>query len=255
MPAYKMFGTGPIKVLALHNWFCDSSIYEPLLPYLDPKKFSFLFLDLRGYGVAKDFKGSYTLDEAVKDALSLVHTQGWKDFHLVGHSMGSFLAQKIAFEHKARIKSVVALSPVPASGSPKSPELLTFLEEAALHCDKNAFECIHSLDNRRCSDYIAESMVQKWRHVSLPEARLSYLHMISYSNFSTKVQGLTTPMLVLFGEQSPEEGENTLKTTFVKWYPNLKIRPFQNAGHFLLQESPLHTASVISKFLEENQAV
>lgn len=251
MPAYKMFGTGPIKVLALHNWFCDSSIYEPLLPYLDPKVFSFLFLDLRGYGVAKDFKGDYSLDEGVRDALSLVQSQNWKEFHLIGHSMGSFLAQKIAIEHKARIKSLIALSPIAASGSPKSPELLTFLEEAALHCDKNAFECIHSLHNRRCSNYIAQSMVQKWRNVSVAEARLSYLHMLSSYNFANKVQGLTTPMLVLFGEHSPEEDEESLKSTFLKWYPNLTITPCQNAGHFLLQESPMHMASVISQFLEK----
>jgi pimeloyl-ACP methyl ester carboxylesterase len=249
MPSYKKFGSGPINILALHGWFCDSSVYEPLLPYLDPNIFTFLFLDLRGYGVAKDFKGEYTLDEGVRDALSLIQSQGWKDFHLVGHAMGSLVAQKIALEHTARVKSLTALSPVPASGSPKTPELLTFLEDAAVHCDKSAFECIHSLHNRRCSDYIVESMVKKWRNSSLTEARLAYLHMLCSTNFSQKAQGLSIPILALFGEQSPEEGEDLIRDTFFKWYPNLKIDSCRHSAHFLLQESPLYVATKLSKFL------
>ncbi len=47
---YKLIGTGTEKVLALHNWFCDSTSYDPVLPYLDTEKYTYLFMDARGYG-------------------------------------------------------------------------------------------------------------------------------------------------------------------------------------------------------------
>lgn len=248
MPAYKMFGSGPIKVLALHNWFCDSSIYEPLLPYLDPSLFTFLFMDLRGYGVAKELKGDYSLDEGIRDALGLLDSQGWKEFHLVGHSMGSLLAQKIALEYTQRVKSLVAIAPIPASGSPKTPELLTFLEEAAIYNDTHALECIHALTNRRFSPYIAQNMIQKWRSISTSEARLAYLHMVCKTDFSHKVQGLKTPILAIFGEHDIEDGQADIHQTFLKWYPNTKFETCKHTGHFLMQETPIHLASLITHF-------
>jgi len=249
MPAYKIFGSGPKKALAFHSWFCDSSSYEPLLPYIDPSEFTFLFMDLRGYGVAKDIKGDYSVDESVRDAIGLVQSQNWNNFHIVGQSMGSLIAQKIALEYTGRVKSVTGLSPIPASGSPKTPELLTFLEEAAIASDANALECIHSLTNRRYSDYIAERMVNKWRSVSVSEARLAYLHMLCHTNFSSKVQGLKTPFLTVFGEHSSENEEALLRETFLKWYPNVKVETCKNVGHFLVQETPVHLASLITRFI------
>ncbi len=249
MAGYKIFGSGPNKVLALHNWFCDSSSYEPLLPYLDPALFTFLFMDLRGYGVAKETKGTYTLDESVRDALGLVQSQGWKDFHIVGHSMGSLLAQKIALENTSRIKSLVAIAPVPASGAPRTPELLTFLEEAAISSDNHALECVHALTNRRFSPYIAEMMIKKWRAISTSEARLAYLHMVCHTDFSHKVQGLKTPILAIFGEHDIEDRQDSIHQTFLKWYPNTRFETCKHAGHFLMQETPIHLASLITHFI------
>ncbi len=249
MPAYKKFGSGPNKVLALHNWFSDSSCYEPLLPYLDPSVFSLLFMDFRGYGVAKDFKGDYSLDEGVRDALALVQSQNWKEFHILGHAMGSFVAQKIALEHNPRVQSIIALNPIPPSGSPKTPELLMFLEQAAVSCDNGAAECIHALTNRRYSSYIVDSMVKKWRSVSTSEARLAYLHMLCESNFAHKIQNAKTPLLAVFGEHDIESPEDSLHQTFLSKYLNTKFEVCKDSGHFLLQETPVKTAGLITRFI------
>src|SRR3990167_5518359 len=153
MTRYKSFGSGPEKVLVLHNWFCDNSVYAPILPYLDPERYTFLFMDLRGYGSAKNITGKYSLEETIEDSLQLIRSLQWKKFHIISHSMSGMIAQKLAYEIPEQVQSVIGINPIPACGAKKTPELMTFLEGAAIHGGPGALECIHALTNRQYSHY------------------------------------------------------------------------------------------------------
>ena len=155
MSRYKSFGSGPEKILVMHNWFSDNSAYAPMLPYLDPERFTFVFMDLRGYGDAKELSGKYSLQEVIDDAIQAANSLQWTTFHVMGHSMSGMVAQKLALDYPTRIKSIIGITPVPPSGARRTPELITFLEGAALDKNAGALECIHVLTNRRYSEYIA----------------------------------------------------------------------------------------------------
>ena len=254
LAGHKLIGSGKEKVLVLHNWFCDSSSYDPLLPYLDIEKFTYLFMDLRGYGRSKDLQGEYSVQEASQDAVALVNSLSWNQFHIVGHSMSGMIAQKIALDNSTRVKSVVAITPVPACGSPKPVEIMNFLEEAALSNDDNAIECANLLTGRRFSNFVARNMVSHWRSCSSSKARIEYLHMFSNTDFSSSANGLQTPMLVIYGEFDIEgiEAEASIRNTFLKWYPNAKMECCKGSGHFPTQETPIYLASIIEKFLSDH---
>ena len=163
--------------------------------------------------------------------------------------MSSMIAQKIAVDYTARIQSLISITPIPASGAPRSLELFTFLEEAALHGGEGAVECIHVLTNRRYSDFIAQKILEQWHSCSHAKARLSYLHMFSHTDFSKKAEGLITPMLVLLGDQDAQEQEMLLHKSFLQDYPNVQVDTCKQAGHFPVQETPLYLASRITHFL------
>ncbi len=64
MPAeigFTTYGEGPTRVLVLHDWFCDHSSWEGALPYLTPGRFTYAFVDLRGYGASKKIESDCTL--------------------------------------------------------------------------------------------------------------------------------------------------------------------------------------------------
>jgi pimeloyl-ACP methyl ester carboxylesterase len=246
---YKIFGSGYEKVLVMHNWFGDSSSYELMLPHLDAKRFTYLFMDLRGYGLSKSIHGKYTVEEASKDALNLIHSLGWKHFHVVGHSMSGMIAQKIGLDASSMVKSIVAITPVPACGTPKPPELMAFLEDAALSNDEKAIECVHLLTRHQHSDEFVRKIVNSWRKCSTPEARIAYLHMFSNTDFSDSVKRLKTPMLVIYGEYDFEDEEALMRRTFLEWYPNAQLECCKNAGHFPMLEAPVPLAGTIEKFL------
>ena len=248
---YKILGSGKEKVLVMHNWFCDSSSYDPMLPYIDTEKFTYVFVDLRGYGRSTELVGVYSVQEASDDVIALVNSFHWGQFHLVGHSMSGMIAQKIALDHFSRVKSLVAITPVPACGMPQTPELMLFLEEAARFKDENAIECVHLSTSRRYSHYAVQKMVKDWRRCSTIQSRLGYLHMYSNTDFSESVKGLTTPMLVIFAEYDFEGYEAFLKATFLSWYPNAQMECCQGSGHFPMQETPIYLASRMEYFFSQ----
>ena len=69
--AHEVTGTGPDKVIVLHDWLGDRRNYDDARPYLDMQSFTFAFADLRGYGGSVKMKGMFTSDEAAGDVLRL----------------------------------------------------------------------------------------------------------------------------------------------------------------------------------------
>ncbi|MDB5638987.1 MAG: hypothetical protein JWP51_3895, partial [Bradyrhizobium sp.] len=115
---HKAIGNGPTKVVVIHGWFWDHRVCTPIFDCLDTVSYTYAFLDIRGYGNSRHISGEYTIGEVAADAIALAEELGWREFHVVGHSMGGKAAQKVAMDAAARVKSVVAVTPVPASALP-----------------------------------------------------------------------------------------------------------------------------------------
>src|SRR5260370_14524032 len=110
---HKTIGNGPTKVVVIHGWFWDHRVFMPIFDCLDADRYTFVFLDIRGYGNSRNVSGSFTIGEVAADAIALADQLGWREFHVVGHSMGGKATQKIAVDARARVQSVVAVTPVP----------------------------------------------------------------------------------------------------------------------------------------------
>ena len=115
---HTIIGNGEHKVMVLHGWFGDYAVFEPIFNSLDKGKFTYTFLDYRGYGKSKDRSGNYSMKEIASDAIELANTLGWDKFHLIGHSMGGMAMQRVILDidDRSRIRSAVGIDPVPASG-------------------------------------------------------------------------------------------------------------------------------------------
>ncbi len=247
--AYKEIGSGKEKVLVMHNWMGDSTSYDSMLPYLNTDEYTYVFVDLRGYGRSKEIHGSYSVEEASTDAIKIIDSLGWNKFHLIGHSMSGMIVQKIAVNNPSRVKSVVAITPVPACGSSGPKEMMDFLESAALNNDEAAMQCINTLTSNRYTVAFAKHMIVNLRKWSTSEARLGYLKMFSYTDFSESVKGLHTPILVLFGEYDFEGSEAFMRNTFLNWYPNAQLECCKTSGHYPMIETPVALVAAIEKFL------
>ena len=97
-------------------------------------------------------------------------------------------------------------------------------------------------------------MVAELRQRSTSEARLGYLKMFSYTNFSESVKGLSTPILVLFGEYDFEGSEVFMRKTFLNWYPNAQLECCRKSVHYPMKETSEALVVSFVKFLSAHSS-
>lgn len=255
---YELIGSGPAKVIVMHDWFCDHTSYAPMFPYLNQKDFQFAFVDLRGYGLSKALTGAYTLDEATGDVLETADKLKWEKFHLIGYSMTGLVGQNMMAAAQQRVLDFTAICSVPADGYAAGAEdsVYSFLNAAALGDDIQALQIPAMMTSNKYDQSWAEFKVRRWRETSTAEARSGYLAMFVKSNILSKVKGLQTPLLVISASEDAEGlRKAVMQETFGKWYPTVEIVELTNSGHNPMQEIPASLATVINAFLAKHSAV
>ena len=113
-----LVGHGAHRVIALHGWFGHAGGWGPLTQHLNGRDFSYAFMDQRGYGGMRGSGGPYTVEQIAQDALALADQLGWQRFSLIGHSMGGSAIQQVLVAAPARVRALVAVTPVSATGVP-----------------------------------------------------------------------------------------------------------------------------------------
>jgi pimeloyl-ACP methyl ester carboxylesterase len=247
---HELIGTGPAKVMVLHGWFGDHGIWAPTYPLLDREKFTYAFMDYRGYGASRTMAGAHTMQEISGDAIALADSLGWEKFSVVGHSMGGMAAQRVAVDaaDSQRIQCVVGITPVPASGVPFPPEARA-LFEAAAHDDAAAKMVIEFSLGGRLTPALSAHILKLTRSSATPEAFSAYLEAFSRSDFSAQARTVRTPMLVLIGEHDGGVSADFVRATFPPLYPQAQLEVLPNAGHYPMVESPAWLVTAMEKFL------
>ncbi|CAB3751901.1 alpha/beta hydrolase [Burkholderia sp. MSh2] len=249
---YLQYGTGPACVMVLHDWLGDRTNYAALLPYLDDAAFTYVFVDLRGYGESAHLTGAYTVAEISADCLALANRLGWQRFHVIGHSMTGMATQRLAADAPERILSAIAVCPMSAAGN-------------RLNDDARAFFASTTVDDdalRRLARYVTGGLSARWADVKLrqnrertaPGCRLAYLDMLTGTDFVDDVRGLDTRFLVIVGDKDPGLDAAAMQATFLAWHPHARLATIPNCGHYPMQECPPYFATIVEDFLRDAAA-
>ncbi|MFI9381947.1 alpha/beta fold hydrolase [Kutzneria sp. NPDC052558] len=241
-------GHGPVRVVALHGWLSDRHAFDSLLPLIDESRFTYVFPDVRGYGEAIDVPGEYSLDEVARDVLWLADELGWDSFSLVGHSMGGKASQRILADAPDRVRKLVGISPVPASGVPFDEATAAFFHDAIGNPAVRR-TIIDVGTGRRYHDVWLDRMVEHSVRRSTPEAFAGYLDSWSGNDFHDEIVGLTTPVKTIVGANDPDVTADFMRATFLAWYPNCELATIADAGHYAVDETPVLLAASLDAFL------
>lgn len=248
---HHLVGHGPQHVVVLHGWLGDSSVFDPMLIALDTERFTYAFIDYRGYGASRDQAGNHSLEEIAGDALGLAGRLGWQRFHVLGHSMGGSAAQRLAVDARERVASLACVTPVPASGVPMEGEQRALFEGAA-DADASRAGIIDYSTGMRLPAAWVSHMVAESRRRCDRDAFADYLQAWSGTNFVERARGLAVPMLVAVGEHDLALTAEVMRHTFLDWYPNASLTVMPNCGHYPMQEVPVYLAGLVERFFTAN---
>ncbi len=243
-------GNGPHAVLGLHGWFGAAQAWQTLAPYLDGSRFSYYFLDYRGYGSRMGEQGQYTVQEAASDAIATADRLGLGRYSVLGHSMGGSVMQQVLVQAPDRVRSLVGVSPVPAGGVPFDDDGWALFSGAAEE-PGNRRAIIDLTTGNRLTGVWLDAAVQASLATSDKAAFGAYLESWAKTDFHQQIEGNPVPIKVIVGEHDPALGEATMQGTFAKWYPNCELEVLANAGHYAFEETPIALATAIERFLQD----
>ena len=103
-----------LPVLLLHGWPDSSQSWELLLPLL-PSAWRVFAIDQRGHGHSDRPREGYAIDQLAADVEALLDELGLPRSVVVGHSMGSFVARRVAERAPGRVSGLVLIGTAPVA--------------------------------------------------------------------------------------------------------------------------------------------
>ncbi len=253
MPSsYVTVGSGDHHVLAIHGWFGSARGWSSFPEFIDGSAYTYVFMDLRGYGARMQTAGEFTVDEVAADALAVADDLGWDRFSVVGHSMGAKFAHRVLLQAPDRVRALVGLNAVQAGAVPFDEPGWALFSGAPDHPGNRAAIIDFTTGNRLTKTFI-NGVVQHSLDNSAVEAFAAYLQAWAKSDFTAEAKVDTaTPVKLVVGVNDPAQSADVMEQTWRVFFPDAEVTIMPDAGHYPMFESPVSLATSIEEFLGRN---
>ncbi|KFC22031.1 alpha/beta fold hydrolase [Epilithonimonas lactis] len=101
---YEIEGNGTENLVLLHGFMENISIWEDLKPHLS-EKFKLIKIDLPGFGKSEVIAEVQTMELMAEELKKVADHLKLNEFHLLGHSMGGYIALAFAEKYPEDLRS------------------------------------------------------------------------------------------------------------------------------------------------------
>ena len=254
--AYLTLGdpNGPAVVL-VHGYTDNARDWVPLIPYLS-KHFHLVVVDLRGHGRSSKPDCCYTLPDFAYDIVLLLDSLGIRQADIVGHSLGSFIAQTFAETWPERTRKVVLISSSggpPPGAPPRKPQFdfAAQIRQLKEPLDPDSPFMVSWWDSPTPVD---ADFIRRQRRDSAAIPLRVWLAVLDQglgnpADLQRTLPRLQAPALLIWGSADPIM-EPEVRATLRQALPRAQVKIFEGLGHNPFWEDPRGCAAVINAFLE-----
>jgi non-heme chloroperoxidase len=237
-----------VPVVLLHGLTDSHPSYAPMTAHL-PDHIRAYALTTRGHGDSDTPEHGYELEQQAADVAAFLDAVGLDAAVVVGHSMGSYIAQQFALDHPERTVALVLMGAFrDMAGDPELTEFLTELdtiedpvpEQLAREFQESTIE--RPLAPGQLEQAIAESCkvpVHVWR-----AALEGLLHAVP----PTEAGLIRVPTRLIWGDRDryiPRAEQFALEAAI----PGAELLVYEGTGHAVHWEQPARAAADIAAFI------
>lgn len=250
-------GSGPPVLLVMGLGYPGAMWYR-LLPFLTDAYRTIRF-DNRGVGATGVPPGPYPVETMADDAAAVLDAAGERSAHVVGVSMGGFIAQELCLRHPDRVRSLV-LGCTHMNGPeaiPPSPEALQMLVARSSMSPREAAEAavpfIYAPDTGR--DRVEEDFAVRMREPTSPEGYTNQLQgVLGHGGTFGRLPDIAVPTLVVHGTLDGLVNPANAPVLAAR-IPGARLALIDGASHLFFTDRTEEAGTVLRSFLDEVAAV
>ena len=242
-----------IPVIFLHGVTDSWHSFENVLPLL-PSNFHAFAISQRGHGNSSRPKAGYSLVDFSNDIAEFIRQKNTGPVIIVGHSMGSLVAQQFAYDHPQLLKAIVLVGADACFID--NPGMLEFVEEIEKLNDPIDRKFMDDFQKATLAtpinrDYF-EILVNE--SMKLPAAVVkSVFRGIMEVDFTNKLKTFQAPVLILWGDKDAfcfEQDQAVLQSNI----KSAKLKVYNGTGHALHWEQPEKFVDDLEEFVDTIQS-
>jgi pimeloyl-ACP methyl ester carboxylesterase len=247
--------SGPAVVL-IHGYTDSARDWVPMLPYVS-KHYRLILVDIRGHGQSSKPECCYTRLDFAYDIKLLLDALGVRKADIVGHSLGSIIAQTFAEYWPERTAHVVLISSTGGAppDRPKKPPQFDFAAEIRKLKDPIEADSPFMIAWWDSPTPVDPDFIRRQRKDAAGIPLRVWLAVLdqalpanTFSELQSTLPRLKAPTLLIWGSQDPIMEED-VRQTLRDALPAARVKIFDGLGHNPFWEDPRGVAEVINAFL------
>jgi pimeloyl-ACP methyl ester carboxylesterase len=240
-------------VVLIHGYTDNARDWVPLIPYLSPED-HLIVVDIRGHGRSSKPECCYARLDFAYDIKLLLDALKIERADIVGHSLGSIIAQTFAEYWPQRTRNVVLISSTGGArpGAPAAARQFDYASEIRKLKEPIDPDSPFMIAWWSSPTPVNEQFIRRQREDSARIPLKVWLAVLdqglSASDLQATLPRLKAPCLLIWGEVDPIYAEPA-RATLREALPNARVKIFKGLGHNPFWEDPKGVASVINEFL------